>query len=138
MFHFLPHFTISLLITSILNPSSIEIIFHDSNDIPKQTEGLRNQSDPNINQAIHSQRRCLPERIHKKFFWIKHVRYETLFCCPVCPQKGLIIQVDASAYICCTVVFAVRYPRQEDSTQSGQFMNDKYAETRLAYFICIK
>ena len=67
MFHVLPHFAISLLITSILHPSSIEIIFHDSNDIPKQTEGLRNQSDPNINQAIHSQLRCLPERIREEF-----------------------------------------------------------------------
>ena len=88
MFHVLPHFAISLLITSILHPSSIEIIFHDSNDIPKQTEGLRNQSDPNINQAIPSQLRCLLERIRKEFFWIKHIRYETFFCCPVCSQKG--------------------------------------------------
>ena len=89
MFHVLPHFAISL--TSILHPSSIEIIFHDSNDIPKQTEGLRNQSDPTINQAIHSQLRCLSERIRKEFFWIKHIRYEsheTFFCCPVCSQKG--------------------------------------------------
>ena len=109
MFHVLPHFAISL--TSILHPSSIEIIFHDSNDIPIQTEGLRKQSDPTINQAIHSQLRCLCERIRKEFFWIKHIRYETFFCCPVCSQKGLIIQVGVSAYICRTVVFAVRYPR---------------------------
>lgn len=89
MFHVLPHLAISL--TSVLHPSSIEIIFHDSNDIPKQTEGLRNQSDPTINQAIHSQLRCLSERIRKEFFWIKHIRYEsheTFFCCPVCSQKG--------------------------------------------------
>ena len=89
MFHVLPHFAISL--TSILHPSSIEIIFHDSNDIPKQTESLGNQSDPTINQAVHSQLRCLSERIRKEFFWIKHIRYEsheTLFCCPVFFQKG--------------------------------------------------
>ena len=89
MFYVLPHFAISL--TSILHPSSVEIIFHDSNDIPKQTEGLRNQSDSTINQAIHSQLRCLSERIRKAFFWLKHIKYEsheTFFCCPVSSQKG--------------------------------------------------
>ena len=86
MFHILPRLAISLIF--ILHPSSIEIIFHDSNDVTAQTAGLRYQSDLNTSRAIQLQLRYLLERIRKEFFWLKHMQYEMCVCCPVCSQKG--------------------------------------------------
>ena len=75
MFHVIPDLAISIVI--ILHSSSIEIVFHDGID----------SRDLNTSRAIYSQLKCLLEDIRKESFWLKDMRYEMCFCCPVCSQK---------------------------------------------------
>ena len=75
MFHIIPDRAISIVI--MLYSSSIEIVFHDGGDT----------RDLNTSRAIYSQLKCLLEDIRKDSFWLKHMKYEMCFCCPVCSQK---------------------------------------------------
>ena len=73
--------------------SSIEVVVHRGNLSPELAEGLNTSVDAFevfCARAVYRQLGLMLECMRKEFSWLRNMKYELGFICPVCCQTGVV------------------------------------------------